>query len=788
MLKNYLITAIRHLQRNSVYSFINIAGLSSGIACSILIFLWATDEFSFNRFHNNYNTLYKVYQNQELSGVMETQPTLPFLLKDALLAASPHIKHVSVTNYGEGNLLTVGENKINKVGNAVSEDFLKMFSFNMLMGDSTTALTDPFSIVLSRSTAIALFGDNDPIGRFVKIDNQHELKVTGVFADVVQQSTLRFDYLLPLSFYEISQPWVENAKSSWRNNSFQMYVELDRSESLDNVNSVIKDLIRKNYTLEKMGEPFLHPMSKWKLYSDFTNGKVSGGKIESVRQMLVIAVLILVIACINFMNMATAKSEGRAREVGIRKSVGSRRLQLVFQFLGESILIATLAFLLAIVIVELLLPSYNLLVSKQLFIDYKNPWFWLIAGALILGTGSLAGSYPALYLSGFKPVKVLKGKIYAGKGASTPRKILVTLQFGFSIFLIVGTIAIYRQIEYLKDREIGYDRENLMLIWTNSEIESSFQTIKNELLRTGVVKGVCKSSSPITRVFSSTDLEWPGKLADQRVSFTSVATEYDYTETLGIKMLAGRDFSPDFKSDSSAIIINKAAMDVMKLEKPIGEKVRMWNREWTIIGVMNDVVMDSPYYPVSPLVMVFSPDWSSTITVRLEQTQQLNASIEKVEGVFKRLNPNYPTWYRFADAEFDTKFSSINLVSRLAGIFATLAILITCLGLFGLSAFTAEQRKKEIGIRKVLGATVAGLVLLISRDFSKLVIIAAVITSPIAWKIINDYLEQYPYRTDIAWWILPVTGIAALLLTLIIVGAQAIRSARTNPVTSLRSE
>lgn len=788
MLKNYLITAIRHLQRNSVYSFINIAGLSTGIACSLLIFLWAADEFAFNRFHSNYNTLYKVYQNQELSGIMQTQPNVPFLLKEALVAASPHIKHVCVTNHGEGNLLTVGDNKVNKVGNAVSEDFLKMFSFNVLRGDSTTALADPFSIVLSRSTATALFGDIDPLGRFVKIDNGHELKVTGVFADVVPQSTIRFDYLLPFSFYEATQPWVKGAIASWRNNSFQMYVELDGSESLENVNGSIKDLIRKNYTQEKMGEPFLHPMSKWKLYSDFENGKVSGGKIESVRQMLVIATLILVIACINFMNMATAKSEGRAREVGIRKSVGSRRLQLVFQFLGESILITTLAFLLAIVMVEMLLPSYNLLVTKQLSVDYKNPFFWLLGAGLILLTGSLAGSYPALYLSGFKPVKVLKGKIYSGKGASTPRKVLVTLQFGFSIFLIVGTIAIYRQIQYLKDREIGYDRENLMLMWTNSEIESSFQTIKNELLNTGVVKGVCKSSSPITRVFSSTDLEWPGKPADQRVSFTSLATEYDYTETMGIKMLAGRDFSPDFKSDSSAIIINKAAMDVMKLEKPIGEKVRMWNREWTIIGIMNDVVMDSPYHPVSPLVMIFSPDWSSTITVRLEKTKDLTAAIGKVEGVFKKLNPNYPPWYRFADAEFDTKFSTINLVSRLAGIFATLAILITCLGLFGLSAFTAEQRRKEIGIRKVLGATVPGLVMLISRDFSKLVIIAAVITSPIAWKFINGYLQRYPYRIEVAWWILPLTGIAALLLTLIIVGAQAIRSARTNPVMSLRNE
>jgi putative ABC transport system permease protein len=788
MLKNYLVTALRHLRRNSVYSFINIAGLSTGLSCSLLIFLWATDEFSFNQFHGNYNTLYKVYMNHELSGTLETQPNVPYPLQEAIANASPHVKHVSVTNYGEGNLLTAGEKKINKVGNAVSEDFLKMFSFNVIIGDSTTALTDPFSIVLTRSTATALFGDKDPLGQYVKIDNNHEVKVTGVIADVVAQSTFQFDYLLPFSFYELTQEWVKNSKDSWRNNSFQMYVELDRSESLETVNETIKELIGKHHTTEKMGQVFLHPMSHWRLYSDFENGKVSGGRIESVRQVLIIAGLILIVACINFMNMATAKSEGRAREVGIRKSVGSRRPQLIVQFLGESVLVTLLAFVLSIVLVELLLPSYNLLVSKQLTIDYSSSWFWSTALAIVLITGSIAGSYPAFYLSSFKPVKVLKGKIFAGKGATTPRKVLVTLQFGFSIFLIVGTIAIYRQVSFLKDRQVGYDRENLMLLWTNTEIESSFQTIKDELIKTGVVKGVCKSSSPITRVFSTTDLEWPGKSKDQRVSFTSLATEYDYTETMGIKMLAGRDFSRDFKSDSSAIIINKAALDVMKLEKPIGETVRMWNKNWTIIGVMNNVVMDSPYHPVSPLVMIFSPDWSSTVTVRLEQTNSISASVEKVEGVFKRLNPNYPMWYRFADDEFNAKYSGITLVSRLAGIFATLAVLITCLGLFGLTAFTAERRQKEISIRKVLGANVASLVLLISKDFTKLVVIAAFISSPIAWLFINHYLQRYPYRIDLEWWTLPLTGSAALLLTIIVVGIQAIRSASANPATCLRNE
>jgi putative ABC transport system permease protein len=788
MLRNYLLIAIRNLQRNPVYSFINVTGLSIGIASSILILLWVADEVSYNRFHANYDHLYKVYMNQEFSGKIGTGPTVPYPLKEALRNASGQIKHVAMTNYGEGNLLASGENRINKVGLCVSEDFLKMFTFRMIQGDANSALADPSSIVLTASTAKALFGDNDPLNKYVKIDNDREMKVTGIVDDVPSQSTFTFQYLLPFAFYEATQPWVARSRDSWRNNSFQMYVELQPGSSLSDVNTSIQYLVKNNNVEARTAEVFLHPMNKWRLYSNFENGKVSGGMIEYVQLFTAIAIFVLVIACINFMNLATARSESRAREVGIRKSVGSRRKELIFQFLGESILITLVAFLLSIMVAELVLPGYNMLVDKKLFIDYANPALWLAGVIVILVTGIAAGSYPAFYLSAFQPVKVLKGKVQVGKGASTPRKILVTLQFGFSIFLIIGTLVIYQQIMHVKNREVGYNRENLMLIWTNSEIETRFQTIKDELKGTGVVKAVCKSNSPVTRVFSTAEVEWPGKQPDLRVSFTSIATEYDYTETMGIKMIEGRDFSRDFKSDSSAIVINKAALDLMGLKNPIGEKLKMWGGEWTIVGVMENVVMDSPYEPVAPLVMVFSPDWSSTISVRLEKTSDLPEAIAKVENVFKKLNPTNPLWYRFADMEFQTKFSSINLISRLAGIFASLAIAITCLGLFGLAAFTAEQRKKEVGIRKVMGATVSGIVLLISKDFSRLVFFAFVIAAPLAWLLLNNFLERYPYRVGIAWWVLPLAGIGSLMLALLIVGAQATRAARSNPVESLRSE
>jgi ABC-type antimicrobial peptide transport system permease subunit len=457
--------------------------------------------------------------------------------------------------------------------------------------------------------------------------------------------------------------------------------------------------------------------------------------------------------------------------------------------LGESIAITTIAFLLAIVLVELVLPSYNVLVNKTISIDYSNPSIWLASLSLIFVIGTLSGSYPSFYLSAFEPVKVLKGKVNVGKGASTPRKVLVTLQFGFSIFLIIGTIVIYQQIQHVKNRDMGYDRENLIQIWTNGELEKNFKTIREELLRTEVVKSVCKSNSPITSIFSNNEVKWPGKASDARVAFTTIATEYDYTETMGIKIIEGRDFSRDFKSDSSAVIVNEAAVKMMGMEKPIGQKIEvLGGSQLEIIGVIADVVMDSPYRPVEPLTMVFIPDWSSTVTIRLNKTNDIPTSIAKVESVFKKINPNYPFQYRFADVDFQKKFSIINLISRLAGIFAGLAIFITCLGLFGLAAFTAEQRTKEVGIRKVMGASVSSLVLLISKDFSRLVIFGFLISAPIAWWFLNNFLAQYDYRISVAWWVLAGVGLFALLLALLIVSTQALKAAVANPTKSLRSE
>jgi putative ABC transport system permease protein len=788
MLRNYIKIAFRSLLKNQTYSFINIGGLAIGLASSILIFLWVADEYAYDQFQTNYKNIYRVYLQQEWNGHISTGNSQPYPLKEALLAKSSKIKNVVMTNWGEGNLLQVGETRLNKYGFSASEDFFKIFSYEWVAGNPSTALNELTSIVITESTAKSLFNTVDALNQTIKIDNSDELKVTGIIKDPPRQSFLEFDYLLPLSYYEKTNSWVTNfAKSNWNNTSFQMYTLLHDGASKEEVDNAIAHLVKDNNPKSPTAKLFLQHMSKWRLHSNFEEGQNTGGQIVYVRLFTAIAIFVLIIACINFMNLATARSESRAREVGIRKSIGSRRKELIFQFLGESITITALSFLMAIVLVELALPAYNQLVNKTISISYSSPMVWLAAVALVLIIGVLAGSYPSFYLSSFEPVKVLKGKINVGKGASTPRQVLVVLQFVFSIFLIAGTIVVYQQIQHVKNRDMGYDRENLIQIWMNGELQTNFTTIRQELVNTGAVESICKSNSPVTSIFSTIEVKWPGMATDQRVAFSTIATEYDYTKTMGIKMIEGRDFSREF-NDTLSVVINQAAVKMMGMENPLGKKIEMNKAQFEIVGVVPDIVMDSPYSPVEPMALLFDPSWSSTVTIRLSKTNDLAASLAKVESVFKKLNPNHPFQYRFTDVDFQKKFNDINLISRLAGIFAGLAIVITCLGLFGLAAFTAEQRTKEVGIRKVMGASVASLVMLISKDFSRLVIIAFVIAAPFAWWFLNSFLEQYDYRIAVAWWVLGAVGAFALILALLIVSAQALKAAVTNPSNSLRSE
>ena len=788
MLKNYLLVTLRNLRKNATYSFINIAGLSIGIVCSLLIMLWVFDELSFDTFQPKANRLYQVWVNAHYDGKINTWNSVPQPTYEALKTEDSNILNTAITDWGGTHLYAVGESRVYKKAFYASEEFLEMFQFRLVKGDPSTVMDDPASLVITESMAKVLFGDQDPINQTVRINNAHDLKVTGVLKDIPKNSSFEFDCLMTWKMKIIAEDWVKRSQTQWGNYSFQVFVELNDPANEGNVENSIRDLLFRKGETDMKREFFLHPMLRWRLHSNFENGQESGGMMDYVQMFTIIASFILVIACINFMNLATARSERRAREVGIRKSVGSRRHELILQFMGESVFLAVVAFGIAILVTQLLLPFYNQLVDKELFIDYGSTKFWLFAAALVTFTGVVSGSYPALYLSSFQPVKVLKGKVQVGKSASLPRKILVTLQFGFSILLIIGTIVIYWQINFVKARDLGYDQENLITVEYTAEVGKNYSTIKQELLNTGVVRSVCKSNSPITEIWSNNFLGWPGKPEEQKVLFTTISTEYDYTKTMGIKLLEGRDFSEDYKSDTAAIIVNKAALEVMGLKDPIGQQLDLWGGKRELIGIVDNVLMGSPYQPVKPMFMVLIPEWASAVTVRLEKTKDLQASIRKVEEVFKKYNPAYPFEYDFADVEFAKKFTTINMTSRLASLFAGLAIFITGLGLFGLAAFMAEQRTKEIGIRKVMGASVSSLIALMSKDFSKLVLMAFIISSPIAWYLLNDFLQRYPIRVTIPWWVFPLTGVVALAFATTIVSTQAFRAARANPANSLRNE
>ncbi|MBT1703537.1 ABC transporter permease [Chryseosolibacter indicus] len=787
MLKNYLKIAFRNIQKNAVYSFINIFGLTVGIACSILILLWVHDEVSYDKFHSNIDRLHQVWINAVFDGKVNTWNSVPLPTEEGLRQTDSNIRRAATTDWGGDHLLTVGETRFNKKGYFATEEFLEMFQFPLLKGNATQVLDDPYSIVLTESAAKSLFHDEDPINQIVRVDNAYDLKVTGILKDIPSNSSLEFDCIIPFGIYE-KQDWVKNTKENWGNYSFQVFVELQPNASETSVENNIRDLLIKKGQTDIKREFFLHPMERWRLHSNFENGKESGGMIEYVNMFTLIAVFILIIACINFMNLATARSERRAREVGVRKSVGSHRKDLIFQFLGESILISLFAFAAAVLLCELVLPFYNTLVDKRLDIDYTSGVFWVAGLGLTFITGILAGSYPAFYLSSFNVARVLKGKIQVGKSGSTPRKVLVVLQFVFSMTLIVCSIVIQQQISHVKSRSIGYNRENLITIDYTTEIGKNYEVIKEELLGSGVVESVTKSNSPITSIYSNNFLSWPGKPEDQKVIFTTIATEYDYTKTMGIKMLDGRDFSKDFPADSTAIIINKAALDIMALKEPIGTTVELWGGKRQIIGIVDNVLMGSLFREVSPMFMVLDPSWSSAVTVRLGKTNDIQASIKKVEDIFKKYNSAYPFEYSFVDVEFAKKFSTINMISNLGAIFTFLAICITGLGLFGLAAFTAEQRTKEVGIRKVLGASVSNLILLISKEFSLLVIIAFIVSAPFAWWGSKVLLEQYQYKIGFPVWVIPVSGAISLLFALFIVSTQAFKAATSNPVKSLRSE
>jgi putative ABC transport system permease protein len=788
MLKNFFKVALRNLRRNSLYSIINISGLSVGIACSILILLWVQDETSFDTFIPKAEKLHQVWVNAEFDGGIQSWNSVPLPTYEEMKIAHAKIVNSCVTGWGGERLLTVEDTRLMKRGYFASKEFLQMFEYPMLYGEHNMVMEDPSSIVISREVAMALFGKLDVIGEFIKVDDLSTLKVTGVFEDVPQNSSFQFDYLIPWKHREVIQEWVVNNKNNWGNYSFQVFIETAGVGDKEEVQNGIKDILTEKGQDDLPRAFFLHPLLRWRLHTDFENGVEAGGQHEYVKLFTIIALFILVIACINFMNLATARSERRAREVGIRKSLGSNRGQLIMQFYGESLLISSISCVIGILLVLLLLPAYNNLVDKVLYIDLESSAFWLFSLAVIFITGFISGSYPSLYLSSFNPIKTLKGKVSIGKNANLPRKILVMLQFGFAMILIISTIVILKQIDLAKSRDLGYSQEGLISIPLTDDIDENYDLIKQDLERTGAVVSMTRANSSVTQINSNNFLGWPGKPESQKVMFVTITTTYDYAQTVGAEMLYGRDFSKDYVTDTAAIVINKSALDLMQIEgDPIGTQLDLWGQKRTLIGVIDNILMGSPYEAVRPMFMIID-NWGGSVMVRLKPTQDMQASMGQVQEVFERHNPAYPFDYSFTDVDFARKYTTINLTRRLSMIFAILTIFITGLGLFGLASYTAEQRIKEIGIRKVLGASVTNLVGLMSMDFAKLVMIAFFIAAPMAYFLLDQYLQRYTIRTSIDWWVFATTGVVALVFALVVVVNQARRAALANPATSLRNE
>jgi len=794
MIKNYLKVAWRNLGKNRVNSFINILGLATGMAVVMLIGLWMHDELSANKHHKNYSSLYQVMMNMTFGGRRTTQQNLPFPLGDELKARFPDLKGTAMCDFGGMHSLIYDEKKISRNGHFIGRDAIAMFSFNILKGDKDP-LRDPYSIVLADETARILFGNEDPIGKTVKMDNATNLKVTAVVQKQPRNSTLTFDYLAPWHLQELIYPhFSEDNSTNWYNNDWQLFVQLNDHAQPELVNAKIKEVVLSHftdeYTLKNLTpEIFLHPMAKWRLYSEFENGVNTGGFIKYVRMFGILGAIILIIACINFMNLSTARSEKRAKEVGVRKAVGSARGQLIGQFLSESMLIAALSLVLAVGLVMMALPFFNKLTDKDMSLQLASPVFWGVLIIFTAFTGLLAGSYPAFYLSSFHPVQVLKGNLRAGRDGSSLRKILVVLQFSSAVVLMIGTVIIYKQIRLGKDRPIGFDNKGLITVNLSNDIQNNFGAIRQELINSGAVMSVCKSSSPPSQIYSTNSgWEWPGSQPlEKTISFKTIATEYDYTKTLGIKMVAGRDFSRDF-SDSNSVILNQAAVKRMGLKDPVGTPIKWNGHPMVVVGVVPDIQMESPFRAVSPLTIVFSKYWASCMDIRMNPGLPASKAIGLMKPIFDKYNPGYPFEYKFADEQYAQKFNYEELVGNLAAMVAVLAVFISCLGLFALASFTAEQRIKEIGVRKVLGASVRSLWGLLSLDFVKLVLIACGIAVPVAWYAMNQWLKQYDYKIDVSFGDVFLVVLLSMVITLVTVSYQAIKAAMVNPVKNLRTE
>lgn len=804
MLRHYFKIAWRNLIKTKLYSVINVLGFTAGITVSTLIALWIWDEVTFDTSFANHKQLAQIMTSSYGDdGAISTDPRTCQPIADELRNKyRSDFKNVSLSRWNM-SAFTVGDKTISDVGLWVEDKFPTMLSLDMLKGD-INALTDPSSIIINASLAKTLFGDADPIGKTIRLDNNESYKVAGVFRDFTNGNpvsgnsnswpTLQdANYFLPWKKYITREQWIKDAAMDWNNRSWQCYVQLADNIDMDKETDKIKNIVmaHKNAKTDGVESAYLYPMDKWHLYSDFKNGKPIGTRLQFVWLFAIIGVFVLLLACINFMNLSTARSEKRAKEVGIRKTVGSLRTQLIKQFLSESILVSFVSFVLSIILIALLLPFFNSLAAKHIQMPLLNPVFWICALTFTFITGLLAGSYPALYLSKFEPIKVLRGTFRVGRYASMPRKVLVVLQFSFSIALIIGTIIVFKQIQFAKNRPINYKQEGLITVsGVTQDLPRFYDGVRNDLLATGVVDDMSGASDATTNLGAwRSGFNWEGKNPNTSPNFGFMLMTEDFGKTIGWQLKEGRDFSREFATDSLAMILNQSAVKQIGMKKDIvGENIQWDGKNYRVIGVVKDIIQESPYSPVTPMVYLLSHTYIGAVTVAIKKGVPVKDALAKIEKAFKKYNPNLPFNYAFVDEDYAKKFADEQRVGKLASFFTILAIFISCLGLFGLASFVAEQRKKEIGVRKVLGASTYTLWKMLSKEFALLVIISCFIAIPLSWYYLNNWLQQYDYRTTISVWVFIASALGTLLITVITVSFQSIRAALTNPVKSLRTE
>jgi putative ABC transport system permease protein len=791
MFKNYVKLTLRSLTKNKAYSFLNIFGLSIGIACAALIFLWVEDEVNFDTANVKKDRIYLARENQKYDTYVFTHSSTPGVMAPAIQAEIPGIANTCRTSEGGTSLLfSNGDRSVLATGKYAESSIFSIFTLPFLQGNAASAFTQLHSIVITEKTAKKFFGDDKNIlGKNIRVDNKQDYTVTGILKDIPQNSTLNFEWLMPFQIYYDASPWLH----SWGNNSLSTYIELKPGVNPQTVNKQLYGFIQKREPTS-LGRVFLFSMNDWHLYDNFKDGfKTGGGQIEYVHLFTVIAWIILFIACINFMNLATARSEKRAREVGVRKVLGAGKKSLALQFIGEAIFMSLISAFVAVLIVLLVLPVFNTLVQKQLSPGFDNVYHIIGLLVITLICGLVAGSYPSLYLSSFNPVSVLKGLKLKDSGAAFVRKGLVVLQFTASVVLIISTVIVYQQIQHVKSRNLGFNKNNLVEMNLQGDMAKSYSSIKEDLLNTGYIESVALADHSIIYGGNNTSgLTWDGKPQGSQVLISQRYVTPEFLETSGLKLLDGRNLTTaDTSSKPIAMLITKSMANLMGATSAIGKRVHYEGDTTSaiVVGVVNDYVYGNMYGKPDP-VMFFSsaPQNTTVMYARIKQQKGIEASLAAIQGVLKKDNPAYPFDYRFVDDQFSQMFLSEMLVSKLSRVFAALAIVISCLGLFGLAAYTAERRIKEIGIRKVLGASVPGLAGLLSKDFLKLVIISCVIAFPVAYSIMQNWLKTYQYHINIHWWVFAAAGMAAMIIAVLTISFQSIKAALANPVKNLRSE